>query len=135
MKRISYALRTLIETLMLAAVLLSPAALAQSGRGADEVLVENSFAKVTRGDYEAELLRLPPDIRGGFANSGKRVYDLLSRMLLTKSLAAQARAAGLDKEAQVQARLALEVDRLHAGLQIAKIEEDAGRTFDKRRPQ
>jgi peptidyl-prolyl cis-trans isomerase C len=135
MKRISYALRTLIETLMLAAVLLSPAALAQSGRGADEVLVENSFAKVTRGDYEAELLRLPPDIRGGFAVNGKRVYDLLSRLLLTKSLAAQARAAGLDKDPEVQPRLALEVDRLHAGLQVAKIEEEAGRAFDSRRPK
>lgn len=112
-----------------------PALHAQPSYDADQVLVENQFARVTRGDYEAELLRLPPDIRGGFANSGKRVYDLLSRMLLTKSLAAQARAAGLDKEAQVQARLALEVDRLHAGLQIAKIEEDAGRAFDKRRPQ
>ena len=134
MKRISYALRTLIETLALVAVLLSPGALAQS-RGADEVLAENSFAKVTRGDYEAELLRLPPDIRGGFANNGKRVYDLLTRLLLTKSLAAQARAAGLDKDPEVQRRLALEIDRLHAGLQVARIEEEAGRAFDSRRPQ
>ncbi len=135
MKRISHVLRTLIETLTLALVLLSPGALAQSGPGSDEVLVENSFAKVTRGDYEAELLRLPPDLRGGFANNGKRVYDLLTRLLLTKSLAAQARAAGLDKAPEVQPRLALEVDRLHAGLQVARIEEEAGRAFDSRRPQ
>ena len=78
MKRISCVLRTLIQALTLAAVLLSPGVLAQSGRATDEVLVENSFAKVTRGDYEAELLRLPPDLRGGFANNGKRVYDLMS---------------------------------------------------------
>jgi peptidyl-prolyl cis-trans isomerase C len=134
MRRFSYVLRMLIETLTLAAVLLSPCALAQ-GRGADEVLAENSFAKLTRGDFEAELLRLPPDLRAGFGNNGKRVYDLISRLLLTKSLAAQARAAGLDKDPEVQRRLALEVDRLHAGLQIAKIEEDAGRAFDSRRPQ
>jgi peptidyl-prolyl cis-trans isomerase C len=135
MKQFSYAFCTLIETLTFAAVLLSPGALAQAGRAADEVMVENSFAKVTRGDYEAELLRLPSDIRGGFANNGKRVYDLLSRLLLTKSLAAEARKAGLDKDPKVQPRLGLEVDRLHAGLQVAKIEEDAGRIFDKRRPQ
>jgi peptidyl-prolyl cis-trans isomerase C len=125
----------LIETLALATFLLSPGALAQSGRAADEILVENSFAKVTRGDYEAELLRLPPDLRGGFANSGKRVYDLLDRLLVTKSLAAQARAAGLDKDPEVQPRLALEIDRIHAGLQVARIEEEAGRAFDSRRPQ
>jgi peptidyl-prolyl cis-trans isomerase C len=135
MKRIFHPLRSLIKTLTLALVLLSPGAIAQSGRGSDEVLVENSFAKVTRGDYEAELLRLPPDLRGGFANNGKRVYDLLTRLLLTKSLAAQARAAGLDKAPEVQPRLALEVDRLHAGLQIARLEEEAGRAFDSRRPQ
>jgi peptidyl-prolyl cis-trans isomerase C len=124
----------LIETLALAAVLLSPAAIAQ-GRGADEVLAENSFAKVTRGNYEAELLRLPPDLRPGFANSGKRVYDLITRLLLTKSLAAQARAAGLDTDPEVQRRLALEIDRVHAGLQVARIEEEAGRAFDSRRPK
>jgi peptidyl-prolyl cis-trans isomerase C len=86
-------------------------------------------------DYETELQRLPPDLRGGFATNGKRVYDLLSRLLLTKSLAAQARAAALDKDPEVQRRIALEIDRVHAGLQIAKIEEEAGRSFDSRRPQ
>src|SRR5450755_1100317 len=124
----------LIRTLALAVVLSAPGALAQ-GRSADEVLVENSYAKVTRGDYEAELLRLPPDMRAGFANSGKRVYDLLTRLLLTKSLAAEARKAQLDKDPEVQRRLALEIDRVQAGLQIAKIEEDAARSFDFRRPQ
>ena len=78
---------------------------------------------------------MPPDIRGGFAVNGKRVYDLLARLLVTKSLAAQARASGLDKEPDTQRRLGLEVDRLHAGLQIAKIEEAAARAFDARRAQ
>lgn len=111
------------------------AAYAQSPYDADQVLVENRFARVTRGDYEAELTRLQPELRGGFATNGKRVYDLLTRLLLTKSLAAEARKAGLDKEPEVQPRLALEVDRLHAGLQVAKIDEESGRAFDKRRPQ
>src|ERR1700693_3071685 len=122
-------------SLALSWVVVPPALHAQPSYDADQVLVENRFARVTRGDYEAELLRLPPDIRGGFATNGKRVYDLLSRLLLTKSLAAQARAAGLDKDPEVQSRLALEVDRLHAGSQVARIEEEAGRAFDSRRPQ
>ena len=104
MKRFSFAVRAPIEILALAVVLLSPGAFAQSGR-TDEILAENSLAKVTRGDYEAELLRLPPDLRNGFATNGKRVYDLISRLLQTKSLAAQARAAGLDKDPEVQSRL------------------------------
>ena len=101
----------------------------------EQVLLENRWARVTTADYEAELMRLPPDIRGGFAANGKRVYELLARLLTTKSLAAQARAANLDQDPALQHRLALEVDRLHAGLQIAKIEEAAGRAFDARRAQ
>ena len=105
------------------------------GRGADEVLAENSYAKVTRGDYDAELLRLAPDLRAGFANNGKRVYDLISRLLLTKSLAAQARSAGLDKDPEVQRRLALEIDRVQAGLRVTRIEEEAGLAVGFRRPR
>jgi peptidyl-prolyl cis-trans isomerase C len=134
MKRNLSALRMPIAILALAAILFAPGAVAQGG-GADDILVQNSLAKVTRGDYEVELLRLPPDMRAGFANSGKRVYDLLTRLLLTKSLAAEARKAGLDKDPEVQRRLALEVDRVQAGLEIARIEEEAGRSFDFRRPQ
>jgi peptidyl-prolyl cis-trans isomerase C len=133
MMRFLPAPRLLIGVLACAAALLSPMALAEAR--SDEVLVENSYAKVTRGDYEAELLRLPPDMRAGFANSGKRVYDLLARVLLTKSLAAEARKAQLDKDPETQRRVALEIDRVEAGLRIAKIEEDAGRAFDFRRPQ
>ncbi len=102
---------------------------------ADRVLLENRWTRVTTGDYEAELMRLPPDIRGGFAANGKRVYELLARLLTTKSLAAQARAANLDKDPALQHRLALEIDRVHAGLQISKIEQAAGQAFDARHAQ
>ena len=50
----------------------------------ETVLAQRGDLKVTRADYDVELLRLPPDIRGGFATSEKRVADLLTRMLLTK---------------------------------------------------
>ena len=121
--------------LALAVTVAAPGLHAQAPYDPDQVLVANRWAEVTRGDYEAELLRLPPDMRGGFAVNGKRVYDLLNRLLLTKSLAAQARAAGLDKDPSVQRRLGLEIERLHAGLQISKIEDTAGRAFDARRAQ
>jgi peptidyl-prolyl cis-trans isomerase C len=101
----------------------------------DEPLVENQWAKVTRGDYETELLRLPPDLRGGFGASAKRVSELLDRLLLTKSLAAQARDSGLDRDPETRRRVAVEVDRLYAAIQIAKIEEDAGKSFDAHRSQ
>lgn len=114
---------------------LVPALHAQPSYDADQVLVENRWARVTRGDYEAELLRLPPDIRGGFALSAKRVTDLLVRMLVTRSLAVQARAGDALKDAEAQRRRTLEIDRVDAGILIAKIEDDAGKTFDARKAQ
>jgi parvulin-like peptidyl-prolyl isomerase len=114
---------------------IAPAVQAQSAADPDQVLVENRWAKVTRGDYEAELLRLPPERRGGFAVDGKRVIDLLVRMLVTKSLAAQARAGDLYKDAEMRRRRDLEMDRADATLLVSKLEEDAGRSVDARKSQ
>jgi len=115
---------------LVAAVLLPALARAQSAPDLNEVLVENRWAKITRGDYEAELLRLPADIRGGFAFDAKRVTDLLVRMLVSKSLAVQARASDLYKDAETQRRRALELDRVDASLLISKTEEEAAARFD-----
>jgi peptidyl-prolyl cis-trans isomerase C len=128
-------LRRARELLLVAALALCSAASAQPAINPNEVLVENKWAKVTRADYEIELQRLPPDLRGGFGANPRRVVELANRILLAKSLAVQARDAGLEKDATNQQRLALELDKLIGGLWIAKIEEDAARAFDARRAQ
>jgi peptidyl-prolyl cis-trans isomerase C len=115
---------------LLAVAFCASAAFAQPVPDLNEVLVENRWAKVTRGDYESELLRLPADIRGGFGYNGKRVTDLLVRMLVTKSLAVQARAGDLYKDAAMQRRRALEIDRADAAILVSKTEDDAAKTFD-----
>lgn len=96
----------------------------------DTVLMSNSLAEVTRRDYDAELSRLPPNIREGFANDSRRVHDLLSRMLMQKSLAAQARTAGIDKSPENAARIAFELERLLASMEIAAVERAAADEFD-----
>ena len=100
---------------------------------ADTVLAANALAKVTRAEYEAELLKLPVDLRPGFANSARRVNDLLLRMLMQKSLAAQAKAAGLDARPDNVVRMQLEVDRFLAQLYIEDVELQAGAQFDAER--
>jgi peptidyl-prolyl cis-trans isomerase C len=136
MKRYKTPAKRFLHALALAgALFLGAMAHAQPAPDMNEVLLENRWAKVTRGDYEAELLRLPADIRGGFAVSAKRVSDLLLRVLVTKSLAAQARASDVYKDVEVQRRRALEIDRVDAGILIARIEDDAGKAFDARKAQ
>jgi peptidyl-prolyl cis-trans isomerase C len=128
------AIRTISRLLWVVALLAAFAAQAQKAAepapDPNEVLVENRWAKVTRADYDAEIAKLPADIRGGFAISNKRVIDLLVRILVTKSLAAQARASEVLKQADVQARRSYEIDRVDASLLLSKVEDDAGKRFD-----
>lgn len=99
----------------------------------DTVLAEAGGIKITRADYDVELQRLPPDLRGGFATNERRVADLLTRMLLTKQLAAQADASGAMTDPMLQARLAAETERYKAQVMILRIESDAAKRFDAER--
>jgi peptidyl-prolyl cis-trans isomerase C len=113
---------------LLAALALAPLrALAQEP---STVLLSNSFAKVTKAEYDAELTKLPPDMREGFANNPRRVNELLLRILVQKSLAEQARRAKLDVRPDNATRLALEVDRFLAGLEVEAVEAAAAAEFN-----
>jgi peptidyl-prolyl cis-trans isomerase C len=113
----------------------TPAQVAQSPASDDPVLVETATVTIRRSDYQREVDRLPPDIRAGFANSEKRVNDLIRRMLLERMLAAQARAEKLESRPEFATRFAQELERLHAQLKIAEIEAAAAADFDAKRAQ
>lgn len=99
------------------------------------VLAENGKVKLTLADYETELLNLPADMRGAFATDPKRVAALLNNLLALKTLAAQARQAGLDRSPEAEQRLALETDRLLAGMQVQRMEDKFGEEFDAKAAQ
>jgi len=101
----------------------------------DPVLVENGPVKVYRSDYEAELMKVPADIRAGFANNQKRISDVLTRLLVQKSLAAQPETAALARVPGTAVRIRLEADRVLAQLRLEDIENRAGAEFDARRGQ
>jgi len=119
---------------VVALALLVPAAWAQVSPQ-DTVLVEIGNVKLYRSDYDAELLKLPPDLRRGFGNDGRRVNDVLNRLVVQKVLAAQARDEKLAETAANAARMRIEMERVLAQMRIAAIEEQAGREFDARRGQ
>lgn len=103
--------------------------------GEDPVLVENNTVTIRRSDYQRELERLPPEVRPGFSNSEKRVNDLIRRMLIERTLAAQARAEKLETRPENAARFAMEQERLYAQLKVAEIEAVATAGFDAKRAQ
>jgi peptidyl-prolyl cis-trans isomerase C len=119
-----------VPTFMLIAAIAvgSPVVLAQGAP--DDVLAENATVKLTRGDFEADLQRLPAASRAGFASDPRRVTTLLYNMLVGKTMAAEARKGGLDRDPLVQRRMALEAEKVLAEVETQRIEALAGAEFD-----
>ncbi|MDH5288214.1 MAG: peptidylprolyl isomerase [Betaproteobacteria bacterium] len=115
----------------LAGIAATAVALAQSP--IDPVLVENASVQIRRSDYERELERLPAELRAGFASNERRVSDLLRRLLIERTLAAQARAEKLPEKPEYAGRLAAETEKLIAQFKVAEVERNAGAEFDARR--
>jgi peptidyl-prolyl cis-trans isomerase C len=101
----------------------------------DTVLVEVEGVKLMKSEYDAELLKLAPQIRPGFANSPQRVNDLLNRLVIQKVLAKQAEDRKLADTPENAIRVRMEAERVLAQLRIAEVEERAAKEFDSRRAQ
>jgi len=119
--------------LLLSSFLIAPPASAQ--QAADEVLADNGVVKLMRSDYETELSRMPPEVRGGFASDPKRLIALLNNLLTSKTLAAQARAEGVDRDPAIVRRFQLETDRFLAAAEVQRIELRAEAEFDAKQAQ
>lgn len=79
---------------------------------AEQVLLESDQVKITSMDFDAEVERIPVEHREEFLSSKVRIRKLLENMLVYKTLAEQARKAGIDKEPQIKKRLELAADKL-----------------------
>jgi peptidyl-prolyl cis-trans isomerase C len=106
---------------------------AESPSDSQQTMAQNSSVKVTRAEFEAEIQRIPAELRAEFLMSNKRVGDLLVQMLLRKTLAAQARGEKLDADPVNAARVSNETDRALAQLRIARVEEIADAAFEAKR--
>jgi parvulin-like peptidyl-prolyl isomerase len=122
--------------LAVAAPLVVPAgaAAADSADAATAVLVRRGDIVITRADWDAELLRIPPKDRAEFAASPRRNTALLERMLTTRELATIARQKKLDSETVTRLRVRQEEERILAAAAIANAEEAAAASFELRRP-
>ena len=123
-------MQRITTAIALAALIVAADCIAQAQTSPDDVLVENASVKLTRADYETDLLRVPPESRREFAASPGRLTQMLNNLLMDKTLARQARDSGLDRDTEVSRRLALEIDRFLAQAMVAKIQSDAATEFD-----
>ena len=124
-----------VSALALAALIIAADCIAQAQKPGDDVLAENSYVKLTRSDYETDLLRVPPEMRPEFAASPRRLTTMLNNLLLDKTLAKEARDSGLDREDEIARRLALETDRFLAAAMVGRIEQQAAAEFDAKQAE
>lgn len=87
---------------------------------AEQVLLESNQVKITSLDFEAEMLRIPAEHREEFLTSKERIRKLLENMLVNKTLAEQARKAGIDNEPLMKKRLELAGDKLLSQEQVSR---------------
>lgn len=101
--------------------------------GAEEILLETKQARITSLDFEANLARIPQEHRAEVLASKERIRTLLENLLINKTLAAQARSAGLDRDPALVKEVELAVDRLLAQARVNRaVEALALPNFDVR---
>lgn len=113
----------------LLAVTMSPAALAQASY---VTLATNPAGTVNTLDYEASIQRIPEKDRFGWAMSQERVSKEVEGLMRFRTLAAESRRLGLDKDPLFQARLKIYEERLLTEALFARTDAEANKDFDAR---
>ena len=95
-----------------------------------DVLAKSSWIELRRADYDKAIEKVPQNLRFEFSTSPKRVQAILNNLLVTKTLAAQARAHGAHPAASFEPGAGDDSDRALAAAEQQRIEADAGKAFD-----
>jgi peptidyl-prolyl cis-trans isomerase C len=98
-----------------------------------DILVRNQWMQLSRADYEAALSKVPADKRYGFQTDPKRIEGVLNGLLVTRTLAAQARAHGLTVGQSFATKPAGDDERSLADAELRRLAEDASKAFDANR--
>lgn len=87
----------------------------------EQVLIESEKVRITSLDFEADLMRIPSEHRAEVLASKARIAKLLEILLINKTLAAQARSVGIDREPVMSKQMEMAADRLLAQEQINRV--------------
>jgi peptidyl-prolyl cis-trans isomerase C len=88
----------------------------------DDVLVTWRDLNLTRADYEAALRAIPEVDRFSFQLSMQRITGMLNSLLLIRTLAAEGRELGLDKDPVVQSEIVLATEKVLAKWRVEAFE-------------
>lgn len=110
----------------LSLLLFSISAHAQAPRVTNDApLITDGPVTVDAGDVRAYLLRIPEERRGNFLTSYDRIATVADAVFVARSLAAKARAEGIDRDPIVQRRLQQAQEAVLADLYTQRIQAEA----------
>jgi len=109
----------LLRSCIAGALLLTLATGSAASTDPDKVVVTRGGVSVTFRDVDNFVARVPKEQRANFIDSPSRIRDLLSNLLLTKQLAAQARSEHLDQRPEISAQLRASEDEVLARARMA----------------
>jgi len=98
----------------------------------ENVLLRNRWVELTRADYDEAIARMPQNIRADYPTSAKRVESLLNQLLVSKTLAAQARLHGSAGEPGVATA---ERTQALAAAELRRVETQAAEAFDAKKAE
>jgi len=93
-------------------------------------IAESPRGRITLADYEAEMAKLPPEARSQFAANRTRLVQLLNSLYLNRTVAADARAAGLDRDPLVARQIQLQVEKYLTQARFEQLDREMGAAFD-----
>jgi len=109
---------------LFAAIALSTSFACAAAEPAPEtVLVKRGDTSVSVGDFLASIARLPEDQRFSYRADVLRITSAVSALYTARVLANEARAAGLDKEPEVQRRMKLAEEQLLTQIYLERFEK------------
>jgi len=88
-------------------------------------VIVDGDVKIDAGDIEGYMLRVPAERRAEVRASYDRVIGMADNLFIARTLAAKARAAGLDKDVAVQRRLQQVQEAVLADLYTTYLEKNA----------
>ena len=88
-------------SVLLATTAVSAQSLPSGNAEGSQSVVSRGGVTVTLGDIDAWVARVPKEQRAKFIDSPARIQEMIGNLLLTKQLAAQARAEHLDQKPEV----------------------------------
>lgn len=88
------------------------------------IVASRGGESVTLADIDAFAQTIPVEKRGGFFDNPARIEKTIDGLLLAKQFAAEARAAGLDKQPEVQNQIQLATDEVLSKARRQQFEHD-----------